>query len=111
MITYQEARQELKKAGKSLQGFTQDFFNLYVYEHRNGFKNVFQTDFYKNNGSSYCEFLSIYTEHLPSFDLYGHLDAWQKEKICRVSAEDVQQALMYARDFEGCYSKIEAIAV
>ena len=103
MITYQEARQELKKTNKSLKYFTQDFYNLYVHEHLNGFKNIFTTDFYNKNSTAYCEFLSIFTDHLPTYILYGYIDAWQKEKICTVSAENEVKALKMVKDFKECY--------
>ena len=64
MITFQDAKQELKKANRTLKHFTKSFFNLYIEEREAGFKNIFTTDFYKKNSVAYCEFLSIYENNL-----------------------------------------------
>lgn len=82
MLSYKEMKKRLKESREkiNLKHFTEEFYNIFVGALRaNDWNPVFDTDFYKLDGSSYCHFLEEFYGTVP----YWRLDFFMVDKFFR----------------------------
>ena len=71
-------KEVLKKNGATVDFLDKDFFDIFTKDFKEAcdkefdsdaksFLNTMETDFYKKNGSSYCEFLQEFYDNLPEY--------------------------------------------
>ena len=90
-MDYKSLKKKMEFSRKEKEAFTEEFFNLFLTERQrviqsiitgnpvnNPYFPVFETDFYQNYGSAYCQFLEVFTSELPEYRLffYDNLETW-----------------------------------
>lgn len=86
MISYREAKEAMKERGLCTDHFSLVFYRTYVADllsaqecydkGKETFQNTKATDFYRENGSSYCHFLEMVYASLPLFRITFRAGGW-----------------------------------
>lgn len=108
MISYDKAKELLKERRADIEGFTEEFYEIYLSDRKkaienlgdgNAFTEVKKTDFYNLNGAAYCEFQEVVNKTLREYEFVYFTrtkSGLVKEKVTTGRFDSDEEARMVA---------------